>query len=63
MAGDKLLEINGKSAENKTTEEVSSILRQYNTEVSILIERNGKSFVKKFNREKITSKILLIMEF
>ena len=26
MAGDKLLEINGKSAENKTTEEISSIL-------------------------------------
>ena len=57
MAGDKLLEINGKSAENKTTEEVSSILKgQPNTEVSILIERNGKSFVKKFNREKITVK-------
>tara|TARA_B100000674_G_scaffold57015_1_gene39715 strand:- start:21178 stop:22839 length:1662 start_codon:yes stop_codon:yes gene_type:complete len=57
MAGDKLLEINGKSAENKTTEEISSILKgQPNTEVSILIERNGKSFVKKFNREKITVK-------
>ena len=57
MAGDKLLEINGKSAENKTTEEISSILKgQPNTEVTILIERNGKSFVKKFNREKITVK-------
>ena len=57
MAGDKLLEINGKSAENKTTEEISSILKgQPNTEVSILIERNGKSFTKKFNREKITVK-------
>ena len=57
MAGDKILEINGKSAENKTTEEISSILKgQPNTEVSILIERNEKSFVKKFNREKITVK-------
>ena len=57
MAGDKLLEINGKSAENKTTEEISSILKgQPNTEVSILIERNGISMAKKFNREKITVK-------
>ena len=57
MAGDKLLEINGRSAENKTTEEISSILKgQPNTEVTILIEREGKSFIKKFNREKITVK-------
>ena len=42
--------------ENKTTEEISSILKgQPNTEVSILIERNEKSFVKKFNREKNNS--------
>ncbi|MAO71502.1 MAG: peptidase S41 [Flavobacteriales bacterium] len=57
MAGDKLLEINGISAENKTTEEISSILKgQPNTGVSILIERNGKRITKKFNREKITVK-------
>ena len=43
--------------ENKTTEEISSILKgQPNTEVSILIERNGKNFTKKLKREKITVK-------
>ena len=43
MAGDKLLEINGASIEGKSTEEISSILKgQPNTEVSILIERNGE---------------------
>lgn len=57
MAGDKIVEINGKSAEGKTTEEISSILKgQPNTEVSILIERNGETFVTRFNREKVTVK-------
>ena len=57
MAGDKILEINGKSAEGKTTEEISSVLKgQPNTEVSILIERNGETFIKTFNREKVTVK-------
>ena len=57
MAGDKLLEINGTSAEGKSTEEISSILKgQPNTEVSILIERNGERLTKRFKREKVTVK-------
>ncbi|MDC0201747.1 S41 family peptidase [Flavobacteriales bacterium] len=57
MAGDKILEVNGKSAKGKTTEELSSILKgQPNTEVTILIERDGETFSKKFNREKVTVK-------
>ena len=57
MAGDKLLEINGSSAEGKSTEEISSILKgQPNTEVSILIERNGERLTKRFKREKVTVK-------
>ncbi|MBT4217364.1 MAG: S41 family peptidase [Flavobacteriales bacterium] len=57
MAGDKILEVNGKSAKGKTTEELSSILKgQPNTEVTILIERDGETFTKKFNREKVTVK-------
>ncbi len=57
MAGDKIVEVNGKSAKGKTTEELSSILKgQPNTEVSLLIERNGETFTKKFNREKVTVK-------
>ena len=56
MAGDKILEVNGKSAKGKTTEELSSILKgQPNTEVTILIERDGETFTKKFNREKVTA--------
>ena len=57
MAGDKLLEINGASAEGKSTEEISSILKgQPNTEVSILIERNGERLTKRFKREKVRVK-------
>ena len=57
MAGDKILEVNGKSAKGKTTEELSSILKgQPNTEVTILIERDKETFTKKFNREKVTIK-------
>ena len=40
MAGDKILEIDGVSAENKSTEDISKILKgQPNTMVKILIER------------------------
>ena len=40
MAGDKILEINGVSAKDKTTEEVSKILKgQPNTPVTLFIER------------------------
>jgi len=58
MAGDKIIEVNGKSAKGKTTEELSKILKgQPNTEVSILIERKGQEpFVVNFKREKVTVK-------
>ena len=58
MAGDKIVEVNGKSAKGKTTEELSKILKgQPNTEVSILIERKGQEpFVVNFKREKVTVK-------
>ena len=42
MAGDKILEINGTSAKNKSIEEVSKILKgQPGTSVSLLIERKS----------------------
>ena len=57
MAGDKILEINGKSAKSKTTEEVSKILKgQPGTSVSLLIERKSVTdpFTVVFDREKVT---------
>ena len=57
MAGDKILEVNGKSAKGKTTEDLSSILKGApNTQVQILIERDQKEILFKFNREKVTVK-------
>ena len=57
MAGDKIIEVNGKSAKGKSTEELSSVLKgQPNTEVTILLERDGKTFTKTFNREQVTVK-------
>jgi len=44
MAGDKILEINCKTAKDKTTEEVSKVLKgQPNTSVTLLIERKNLS--------------------
>ena len=57
MAGDKILEINGTSAKNKSTEEVSKILKgQPGTSVSLLIERKSvaEPFNVIFDREKVT---------
>ena len=57
MAGDKILEINGETAKNKTTEEVSKVLKgQPNTSVSLLIERKnlGAPFSVSFEREKVS---------
>ena len=57
MAGDKILEINGTSAKNKSTEEVSKILKgQPGTSVSLLIERKSVAdpFTVIFDREKVT---------
>jgi carboxyl-terminal processing protease len=59
MAGDKILEINGKSAKGKTTEEVSKVLKgQPNTSVTVLIERPHleKPFEVTFDREKVSVK-------
>ncbi len=59
MAGDKILEINGKSAKDKTTEEVSKVLKgQPNTSVTLLIERPHleKPFEVTFDREKVSVK-------
>lgn len=55
MAGDKIFEVNGKSAKNKTTEELSSILKgSPNTEVNIMIERDSGSFMEfRFKRERV----------
>lgn len=56
MAGDMILEINGKSIKGKTTSEVSEILKgQSNTEVTMLIQRPGEAdtFETKLNREEI----------
>ena len=57
IAGDKILEINGKTAKNKTTEEVSKILKgQPNTAVTLLVERTtlNSPFEVTFNREKVS---------
>ena len=59
MAGDKILEINGKSAKSKTTEEGSKVLKgQPNTSVTLLIERPhlDKPFEVTFEREKVSVK-------
>jgi carboxyl-terminal processing protease len=57
IAGDKILEINGISAKEKTTEEVSKVLKgQPNTSVTILIERPylETPFEVSFDREKVS---------
>lgn len=56
MAGDKLLQIDGKSAKNKNTDDVSKMLKgQPGTEVRILLERVGESkpIEKIIKREEI----------
>jgi carboxyl-terminal processing protease len=56
-AGDKILEINGKSAMNKTVDEVSTALKgQPGTEIVLLIQRDSseKPFEKTITREEIT---------
>lgn len=58
-AGDKLLEIDGKSVKGKSTEDVSSVLKgQPGVEVNILIERPGteKPIKKTFTREEVKVK-------
>jgi carboxyl-terminal processing protease len=57
MAGDKILEINGKTAKGKTTEEVSKVLKgQPNTVVTLLMERQNLEmpFEVSFDREQVS---------
>lgn len=59
IAGDIILEINGKSTEGKNTEEVSSVLKgQPQTEVKLKIQRFGqeKPVMKTLIREEVTIK-------
>jgi carboxyl-terminal processing protease len=56
-AGDKILEINGKSAMNKTVDEVSTALKgQPGTDIVLLVQRdsNEKPVEKTITREEIT---------
>lgn len=56
-AGDKILEVNGESAEGKTTSEVSSALRgQAGTELKVKVERDGKMIEKTLTRREIKLK-------
>lgn len=53
-AGDKIIAINGESAEGKTNAEVSSSLRgQAGTSFEITLSRDGKEFTTKITREEI----------
>ena len=64
IAGDKLLEIDGKSVKGKTTQEVSSVLKgQPGVEVELLIERPGteKPLKKVFTREEVKVKSIPYM--
>lgn len=55
--GDKILEIDGQSAEGKTTADVSSILRgQAGTDVHLKLERGGKMFETTIKRQEIKLK-------
>ncbi len=64
IAGDKLLEIDGKSVKGKTTQEVSSVLKgQPGVEVELLIDRPGteKPLKKTFTREEVKVKSIPFM--
>lgn len=59
IAGDKLIEINGKSVKGKSTEDVSKFLKgQPNTTVNVVIEREGldKPFTVELKREEVKVK-------
>jgi len=63
-AGDKLLEIDGKSVKGKSTQDVSSVLKgQPGVEVELLIERPGveKPLKKVFTREEVKVKSIPYM--
>ena len=57
ISGDKILEINGKSAKGKKTDEVSHELKgNAGTQVKIIVERNGIKVEKNITREEIKVK-------
>ena len=54
MAGDKILKIDDKDAKGLNTGDISGLLKgQAGTVVSVLFERNGDSFTKEIERQKI----------
>jgi carboxyl-terminal processing protease len=54
MAGDVILEVDGKSVVGKSTEDVSKILKGApGTKFELLIERNGEKIKKKMEREEV----------
>lgn len=56
-AGDKILEIDGKSMKEKTTAEVSTFLKgPKGSAVEVLVERQGKKETISFNRDEIKIK-------
>ena len=56
-AGDKILSVNGESAEGKSTGEISSALRgQAGTDVTVVVERRGKTLTKTLTRREIKLK-------
>ena len=68
MSGDKIVEINGRSAKGKNTEEISEILKgEPNTSVTLLIERETIKdpirFEVKFDREKISIESVSYAEY
>jgi carboxyl-terminal processing protease len=57
LAGDTLLMVDGKSVKNKTSDEMSKILKgQPGTNITVLIKRDGKEIEKKITREEIKVK-------
>ena len=53
-AGDKIVEINGESAEGKTNSDVSNLLRgQAGTTIEVVVERDGQKIKNTITREEI----------
>ncbi|MCR5425187.1 MAG: S41 family peptidase [Bacteroidales bacterium] len=56
-AGDMIVSVNGEDAEGKSTADVSAALRgQAGTELTLVVERNGKRMEKKITRKEIKLK-------
>lgn len=54
LAGDKILEVDGKNMKGKSSDEVSTALKgPKGTELEIKVDRNGKEKVFKFERDEI----------